>query len=76
MLAICVAQKMDPVVRQLDKHIEFEPEWETGFNLQLRLQDVITMFLDWAGSDVSGADERIRVNDDGTKALLVCRKSC
>ena len=47
------AQKMDSVVRQLDKHIEFEPEWETGFNLQLRLQDICTMFIDWAGTDVS-----------------------
>ena len=45
-------QGMDAVVRQLEKHIEFEPEWETGFNLQLRLQDIITMFLDWAGTDV------------------------
>jgi E3 ubiquitin-protein ligase UBR2 len=44
---------MDAVVRQINQHIEFEPEWEGAFNLQLKLQDIIFMVLDWAGSDVS-----------------------
>ena len=43
---------MDAVVRQVTQHIEFEPEWEGAFNLQLKLQDIIFMVLDWAGSDV------------------------
>ena len=44
---------MDPVKRQTGQHLEFEPEWEMAFNLQLKLEDNIALFLDWCGSDVS-----------------------
>ena len=44
---------MDPVKRQTGQHLEFEPEWEMAFNLQLKLEDNIALFLTWCGSDVS-----------------------
>ncbi|XP_064624216.1 E3 ubiquitin-protein ligase UBR2-like isoform X2 [Lineus longissimus] len=44
-------QGMDCVTRQSGQHLEFEPEWEGAFNLQLRLNDSLTLFLDWCGTD-------------------------
>ena len=44
---------MDSVTRKVGQHLEIEPEWESAFNLQLRLQDNIALFLDWCASDVS-----------------------
>ncbi|XP_013779486.1 E3 ubiquitin-protein ligase UBR2-like [Limulus polyphemus] len=44
-------QGMDSVIRQVGQHIEFEAEWETGINLQLKLVPLITLVLDWCGSD-------------------------
>ena len=46
-------QGMDPVKRQTGQHLEFEPEWEMAFNLQLKLEGNIALFLAWCGSDVS-----------------------
>ncbi|XP_076237456.1 ubr1 ubiquitin ligase [Calliopsis andreniformis] len=47
----CSMQGMDAVVRQLGQHMEYEPEWESAFNLHLRLSPVITLALEWCGSD-------------------------
>ena len=44
-------QGMDAVVRQVGQHVEFEAEWETGINLQLKLSHVISLIVEWAGSD-------------------------
>ena len=44
---------MDAVIRQVGVHLEYEPEWEGAFNLQLKQDDVITEFLEWCGTDVS-----------------------
>ncbi|KAL5008356.1 hypothetical protein ScPMuIL_013937 [Solemya velum] len=44
-------QGMDAVTRQTGQHLEFEPEWEGAFNLQLKLEDNIALFLEWCGSD-------------------------
>jgi hypothetical protein len=41
---------MDPVTRQMEHHIEFEPEWEPPFHLQLKLQSVLNQVVIWAGS--------------------------
>ena len=46
-------QGMDAVTRQTGQHIEFEPEWEGAFNLQLKLEDIIAIMLDWCAGDVS-----------------------
>ena len=46
-------QGMDQVKRQTGQHLEFEPEWEGAFNLQLKLEDNIVLFMDWCAGDVS-----------------------
>lgn len=47
---------MDSVIRQVGVHLEYEPEWEGAFNLQLKQDDVITEFLEWCGTDVSNTN--------------------
>ena len=42
---------MDQLVRQTGQHMEFEPEWEPGFNLHIRLSKVLPHFIQWCGSD-------------------------
>ena len=46
-------QGMDTVTRQTSQHLEFEPEWEGAFNLQLKMEDSLVMFTEWCASDVS-----------------------
>ena len=31
--------------------MEFEPEWESAFNLHIKLSYVITQLVEWCGSD-------------------------
>ncbi|XP_043259405.1 E3 ubiquitin-protein ligase UBR2 [Colletes gigas] len=47
----CSMQCMDAVLRQVGQHMEYEPEWETAFNLQARLSTVTNRALEWCGSD-------------------------
>ena len=42
---------MDALKRQTQQHIEFEPEWETSFNLLIKLQKSISALIDWCSSD-------------------------
>ncbi|KAL8590352.1 hypothetical protein ACOMHN_006468 [Nucella lapillus] len=44
-------QGMDAACRQTSQHLEFEPEWEGAFNLQLKLEDSLVLFADWCASD-------------------------
>lgn len=44
-------QCMDAVLRQVGQHMEYEPEWESAFNLHMKLSPVISMALEWCGSD-------------------------
>ncbi|KAF8367324.1 ubr-1 [Pristionchus pacificus] len=44
-------QGMDEVKRQEGEHQQWEMEWETAFNMQLRLQEMITLMVSWANSD-------------------------
>ena len=44
-------QGMDPVTRQVGQHVEFEAEWETGINMQLKLSPVISLIIEWCGSN-------------------------
>jgi len=46
-------QGMDGVTRQASQHVEYEPEWESAFNLQLKLSDILTIVQDWCATDVS-----------------------
>ncbi|XP_031834567.1 ubr1 ubiquitin ligase [Nomia melanderi] len=47
----CSMQCMDAVLRQVGQHVEYEPEWESAFNLHVRLSPVMTLALQWCGSD-------------------------
>jgi len=47
---------MDGVTRQTSQHVEYEPEWEGAFNLQLKLSDILTIVQDWCATDVSPYD--------------------
>lgn len=44
-------QGMDSVHRQTGQHMEYEPEWESAFNLHIKLAHVITLVLEWCGTD-------------------------
>uniref|UniRef100_A0A0A9XCN8 E3 ubiquitin-protein ligase n=1 Tax=Lygus hesperus TaxID=30085 RepID=A0A0A9XCN8_LYGHE len=44
-------QGMDSVTRQLGQHMEYEPEWESAFNLHLKLAPVISLLLRWCATD-------------------------
>lgn len=44
-------QGMDSVHRQTGQHMEYEPEWESAFNLHIKLAHVITLILDWCSTD-------------------------
>ncbi|XP_076675682.1 ubr1 ubiquitin ligase [Andrena cerasifolii] len=47
----CSMQCMDAVLRQVGQHMEYEPEWESAFNLHVKLSPVISLALEWCGSD-------------------------
>lgn len=44
---------MDAVIRQTGTHLEYEPEWEGAFTLQLKQDDIISELISWCGQDVS-----------------------
>lgn len=46
-------QGMDEVKRQAVEHQVWESEWETAFNILLRLKDAISMIIGWAETNVS-----------------------
>ncbi|CAL8120131.1 unnamed protein product [Orchesella dallaii] len=48
---LCAMQEMDAVSRQTGNHMEYEPEWESAFNLQIKLQPVLTLSLEWLATN-------------------------
>ncbi|XP_044749932.1 E3 ubiquitin-protein ligase UBR2 [Coccinella septempunctata] len=48
---LSMMQGMDAVTRQVGQHMEYEPEWESAFNLHIKLAYCITLILNWCGSD-------------------------
>lgn len=44
-------QDMNLIIRQIEEHVTFQPEWETTFNLVIKLKPLITKILLWCGSD-------------------------
>lgn len=44
---------MDSLKRLTQQHIEYEPEWETSFNLLIKLQKSIHSLIEWCASDPS-----------------------
>ncbi len=51
---------MDKVTRQVGQHVEFEPEWETAFNLVIKIQSILSSILDWCSHDVSKTKKKYR----------------
>jgi E3 ubiquitin-protein ligase UBR2 len=44
-------QGMDAVTRQVGQHMEYEPEWESAFNLHIRLANCISLAIKWCSND-------------------------
>ncbi|CAL1294338.1 unnamed protein product [Larinioides sclopetarius] len=55
-------QDMDPVVRQVGQHVEYEAEWESGINLQLKVAPLATLLLRMCCSDYSVFVKTLRSN--------------
>uniref|UniRef100_A0A1I7XNB7 E3 ubiquitin-protein ligase n=1 Tax=Heterorhabditis bacteriophora TaxID=37862 RepID=A0A1I7XNB7_HETBA len=45
-------QGMDEVKRQSVEHQVWELEWETAFNIQLRMQEILSLVTAWAATDM------------------------
>ncbi|XP_076273647.1 ubr1 ubiquitin ligase isoform X2 [Rhynchophorus ferrugineus] len=48
---LVMMQGMDSVTRQVGQHMEFEPEWESGFNLHIKLAASISHIIQWCATD-------------------------
>ncbi|KAJ8942266.1 hypothetical protein NQ318_008010 [Aromia moschata] len=48
---LTMMQGMDAVTRQIGQHMEYEPEWESGFNLHIKLAYCISLAIEWCGTD-------------------------
>jgi E3 ubiquitin-protein ligase UBR2 len=55
---------MDKVTRQVGQHVEFDPEWETAFNLVIKIQSILSSILDWCSHDVSKTNQKIQKRID------------
>ncbi|XP_022649941.1 E3 ubiquitin-protein ligase UBR2-like isoform X1 [Varroa jacobsoni] len=64
---------MDAVTRQVGQHVEFEAEWETGINIQLKLSTIVSMLLEWCEND---RDMLIRAVRRTLCHLIQSDKSC
>jgi hypothetical protein len=50
---LCDFQNMDTVKRQFTEHLTTESEWETAFNIIIRIEETLFMMGQWALVDVS-----------------------
>ncbi|KAF5270880.1 hypothetical protein FQR65_LT05397 [Abscondita terminalis] len=48
---LTMMQGMDSVTRQAGQHMEYEPEWESAFNLHIKLAYCISLAIKWCGTD-------------------------
>ncbi|CAK5066505.1 unnamed protein product [Meloidogyne enterolobii] len=46
-------QNMDEIKRQVSEHQLMESEWETAFNIFLRIQEPLSLLLSWARTDAT-----------------------
>ena len=51
MFFLC-SQGMDSCERYTKSHVTYEPNWESGFNLQIYLVPIIEMLLHWTCTNV------------------------
>ena len=42
---------IDNHVRQVNQHVEFEADWENGFNLHIKIAPGIALVLNWCAAD-------------------------
>ncbi|PIO74248.1 ATP-dependent Clp protease adaptor protein ClpS [Teladorsagia circumcincta] len=56
---IDISVGMDEVKRLSVEHQVWELEWETAFNIQLRIQDSLGYVIAWAGSDVINGESTV-----------------
>lgn len=42
---------MDAATRQVGQHMEYEPDWESGFNLHIKLAFCISLLIQWCATD-------------------------
>ncbi|XP_005107156.1 E3 ubiquitin-protein ligase UBR2 isoform X1 [Aplysia californica] len=70
---LTMIQGMDAVKRQTGQHLEFDPEWEGAFTIQIKLEDLLVLFCEWCA-----ADRYLLV--EGYKAVMEvlagCRETC
>lgn len=48
---LTMMQGMDSSHRQTGQHMEYEPDWESAFNLHTKLAHCISLALKWCGTD-------------------------
>lgn len=48
---LTMMQGMDSVSRQVGQHMEYEPEWESAFNLHIKLAYCVSLALEWCATD-------------------------
>ncbi|CAG9782491.1 unnamed protein product [Diatraea saccharalis] len=58
---LVMMQGMDSVVRQVGQHMEYEPEWESAFNLHVKLAHSITLSLEWCSAERALATSAYRM---------------
>ncbi|XP_022823526.1 E3 ubiquitin-protein ligase UBR1 isoform X2 [Spodoptera litura] len=58
---LVMMQGMDSVVRQVGQHMEYEPEWESAFNLHVKLAHSITLSLEWCAAEKTLATALFRM---------------
>lgn len=53
---------MDSVKRQTGQHLEFDPEWEGAFTIQIKLEDILVLFCQWCAADVMKSSISLNTN--------------
>ncbi|CAK9304522.1 unnamed protein product [Gordionus sp. m RMFG-2023] len=48
---LCSLQNMDTVTRQIGQHLDYEPEWETAFNVMYKLIPCLISLEEWIVTD-------------------------
>ncbi|BFZ11988.1 hypothetical protein BsWGS_15028 [Bradybaena similaris] len=82
---LSLIQGMDSVKRQTGQHLEFDPEWEGAFTIQIRLEDILVLFCEWCASDRFLLIEGYKATMEALtncrevavrEAVTVCNHSC
>ncbi|KAH9509159.1 E3 ubiquitin-protein ligase ubr2 [Bulinus truncatus] len=69
---LSLIQGMDSVKRQTGQHLEFDPEWEGAFTIQIKLEDILVLFCQWCAADRYLLVEGYKAT---MEALINCREA-